>query len=65
MTKNKMLKLEDIVGDVVYINLDDISYLETDELSSSVKIKFKNTVDEHKFTDITTMCIDSIKKLFP
>lgn len=65
MTKNKMLKLEDIVGDVVYINLDDISYLETDELSNTVKIKFKNTVDEHKFTDITTMCIDSIKKLFP
>ena len=58
MTKNKMLKLEDIVGDVVYVNLDDISYLETDELASTVKIKFKNTVDEHKFKDITTMCIN-------
>ncbi len=65
MTKSKMLKLEDIVGDVVYVNLDDISYMEIEELSNTVKIKFKNTVDEHKFTDITTMCIDSIKKLFP
>ena len=65
MTKSKMLKLEDIVGDVVYVNLDDISYMETDETTHTVKIKFKNTVDEHKFTDITTTCIEYIKRLLP
>ena len=60
---NNFIKIEDIVGDVVYFNLDDVSFIET-RLENKVIVKFKNSPNEHTFDGITKECIENIKN-FP
>ncbi len=50
MTKSKTLKITDIVGDVIIINLDDVSYIRTD--TDRLIVKFKNINGEHHFDHI-------------
>lgn len=58
---DNIIRIEDITGDVYLINLDDISFLSTD--LTNVKIKFKNTPDEHTLFDITQDSLDYLKEL--
>lgn len=50
MTKTKILKITDIVGDTIIINLEDISYIRTD--TDKLKVKFKGTDGEYHFDHI-------------
>ena len=58
---DNIIRIEDITGDVYLINLDDISFLATD--LNNVKIKFKNTPDEHTLLDITSDSLEYLKEL--
>lgn len=60
MAKSKTLKLVDITGDVVIVNLDDVSFIST-ELESTVRIKFKGSDEVFRFEKIIQ---ESIDKLF-
>lgn len=50
MTKGKTLKITDIVGDTIIINLEDVSYIRTD--TDRLKVKFKGIDGEHHFDHI-------------
>lgn len=55
-----LLKFEDIVGDVIYINMEDVSFIKTN--IDSVIVKFKNNENEHHFDKIKNEGIEKIRK---
>lgn len=59
MAKSKYLKLVDIAGEVVVINLDDVSFIST-ELEKTVRIKFKGSDVILHFDHIVDECIEKI-----
>ena len=59
---DNFVKIEDIVGDVVYLNLEDISFIATD--LDKVIVRFKGNPHEHTFDSITDECLEELKK-FP
>lgn len=62
MTKSKILKITDIVGDTILINMDDVSYIRTDG-TDTLKIKFKNINGEHYFDHIPKEEMEKITSL--
>lgn len=59
MAKSKYLKLIDIAGEVVVVNLDDVSFIST-ELEKTVRIKFKGSDVILHFDHIVDECIEKI-----
>ena len=62
MAKSKFLKLIDITGDIILINLDDVSFIST-ELEKTVRIKFKGSDEVIHFKDIIEESIDAVLQL--
>lgn len=61
MVKARIIKLTDTIGDILLINLDDISYIKQD--LNKLSIKFKNSMEEYKFTDLSEESIKELIKL--
>lgn len=59
MAKSKYLKLIDIAGEVVVVNLDDVSFIST-EVGKTVRIKFKGSDEILHFDHIVDECIEKI-----
>lgn len=59
MAKSKYLKLIDIAGEVVVVNLDDVSFIST-ELEKTIRIKFKGSDVILHFDHIVDECIEKI-----
>lgn len=59
MAKSKYLKLVDIAGEVVVVNLDDVSFIST-ELEKTVRVKFKGSDVILHFDHIVDECIEKI-----
>lgn len=59
MAKSKYLKLVDIAGEVVVVNLDDVSFIST-ELEKTVRVKFKGSDIILHFDHIVDECIEKI-----
>lgn len=57
-----VLKITDIVGDTILINMDDVSYIRTDG-TDTLKIKFKNINGEHYFDHIPKEEMEKITSL--
>lgn len=62
MAKSKFLKLIDITGDVVLVNLDDVSFVSV-ELGKTVRIKFKGSDEILHFENIIEESIDAVYRL--
>lgn len=58
----KIWKITDIIGDIILINWDDISYIRTDG-TNTLKIKFKNINGEHYFDHIPQEEMEKITSL--
>lgn len=61
-TSRKILKITDIIGDTILINMDDVSYIRTDG-ADTLKIKFKNINGEHYFDHIPQEEMEKITSL--
>ena len=55
-----MIKLIDILGDVLLLNLDDVSYIKVEQEGDyyNLKVKFKGNLAEHNYRKIEN--VDSL-----